>query len=122
MKVLSTSLSPAYLRSLMLYVQMLFLKLTPFIPVIRLLPFEVPPHHHCHPSLGSTPENHIEQPFQLSLQKAFVVLYWFSLSRCIVWGAGDYSVGDLLGGKYEVQGIIGRGSNGVTYKVKAAHM
>lgn len=30
---------------------------------------------------------------------------------------GDYSPGDILGDKYHVKGVIGRGSNGVTYKV-----
>lgn len=32
--------------------------------------------------------------------------------------AGDYSAGDLLGGKYRVQEVIGRGSSGVTYRVR----
>ena len=31
--------------------------------------------------------------------------------------AGDYQPGDVLGGKYKVQGVMGRGSNGVTYRV-----
>lgn len=35
---------------------------------------------------------------------------WFSL-------VGDYRPGDILGGKYEVLEVMGRGSNGVTYKV-----
>ena len=30
--------------------------------------------------------------------------------------AGDYRPGDVVGGKYEVVDIMGRGSNGVTYK------
>lgn len=32
---------------------------------------------------------------------------------------GDYSPGDVLDKKYKIQEIIGRGSNGVTYKVNA---
>ncbi len=31
--------------------------------------------------------------------------------------AGDYRAGDVLGGKYTVLEVMGRGSNGVTYKV-----
>ncbi len=35
-----------------------------------------------------------------------------------VW-SGDYRAGDVLGGKYTVLEVMGRGSNGVTYKVRA---
>ncbi|CAK0784475.1 hypothetical protein CVIRNUC_007679 [Coccomyxa viridis] len=34
-----------------------------------------------------------------------------------VW-TGDYQPGDVLGGKYKVQGVMGRGSNGVTYRAE----
>ena len=34
--------------------------------------------------------------------------------------AGDYSPGDVLGQKYTVVEVIGRGSNGVTYRVSVA--
>ena len=41
------------------------------------------------------------------------------LATAIVWClAGDYQPGDVLGGKYKVQGVMGRGSNGVTYRVR----
>ena len=33
-----------------------------------------------------------------------------------VGDAGDYRPGDVVGGKYEVVDIMGRGSNGVTYR------
>jgi hypothetical protein len=32
---------------------------------------------------------------------------------CLV---GDYKPGDVLGGKYKVVDVMGRGSNGITYK------
>ena len=32
--------------------------------------------------------------------------------------AGDYQPGDVLGGKYKVLGVMGRGSNGITYRVE----
>ena len=34
--------------------------------------------------------------------------------------AGDYQAGDMLGGRYKVLGVMGRGSNGVTYRVQLA--
>ena len=37
------------------------------------------------------------------------------------FAVGDYSPGDVLDGKYTVVGVIGRGSNGVTYKVLVAN-
>jgi hypothetical protein len=30
---------------------------------------------------------------------------------------GDFAVGQKVGGKYEIEEVLGRGSNGTTYKV-----
>ena len=38
-------------------------------------------------------------------------------ARHVIFSTGDYSPGDVLGEKYTIIEIIGRGSNGVTYKV-----
>ena len=35
--------------------------------------------------------------------------------------AGDFQPGDVLGGQYTVVETLGRGSNGVTYKVNGLH-
>lgn len=32
------------------------------------------------------------------------------------WHAGDYKAGEVVGGRYEMQEVIGQGSSGVTYK------
>ena len=43
-----------------------------------------------------------------------------ALLKAQVASAGDYSPGDVLGQKYTVVEVIGRGSNAVTYRVLLA--
>lgn len=40
----------------------------------------------------------------------------FTAQHLLAWHAGDYKAGEVVGGRYEMQEVIGQGSSGVTYK------
>ena len=61
---------------------------------------------------------HAGTPCQQQRKGAPQVLHSMRCSLRACWAhAGDYQPGDLLEGKYSVISVMGRGSNGVTYKV-----
>ena len=67
--------------------------------------------------------SNIHGPLSGSLLIMHVVLFTtryvqrhITIQHCLAWYAGDYKAGEVVGGRYEMQEVIGQGSSGVTYK------